>query len=234
MSLWQRTPREVYRVYGEDEYLVGDSASGESEASAERTAFSEDGALAQRAISDQDASLLEDRSSFQASSPFAPRGAVFPTALEEPFSHSRRLLGLGLLVAATVGALALVVLNASHRSGTPSPSATAGAATRDARTRGAGHGAVIAREAPSERSVDASAPDLERTPHTSRVTSSSVIAPGRFRSSLAPMAGSDDSTVRLSACCGQASSPALGRSAVGLPVAAPPALSTDNEFDFER
>jgi hypothetical protein len=68
MTLWHRAPREVYRVYAEDEYLA------QSDAHADEQTWT-------------------------------------------PPSHSRsgRLVGLGLLVGVTVGAFALVALNASQR-----------------------------------------------------------------------------------------------------------------------
>jgi hypothetical protein len=73
MTLWQRAPREVYRVYGEDEYL----AEGEVHAATESRSV--------------------------------------PVSEEAHGPRSGRLLGLGLLVGVTVGALGLVVLNVSHR-----------------------------------------------------------------------------------------------------------------------
>ena len=43
MSLWRRAPREVYRVYGEDQYLEGETASeGETAAREDSTAAEPD------------------------------------------------------------------------------------------------------------------------------------------------------------------------------------------------
>jgi hypothetical protein len=73
MTLWHRAPREVYRVYGQDEYLAEDD--------------------------------------LQVEAPSAP-----PSGEEAHGSRSGRLVGLGVLVGVTVGALGLVALNATHRS----------------------------------------------------------------------------------------------------------------------
>jgi hypothetical protein len=87
MTLWRRAPREVYRVYGEDEYREDEYLGeylGEELDPTSTHAHEEDHHAA-----------IESR---------------------RPGSHSGRLVGLGLLVGVTVGALGLVVLNASHRS----------------------------------------------------------------------------------------------------------------------
>jgi hypothetical protein len=89
MTFWRRAPREVYRVYGEDEYLAeGEHASAE-------------------------AHLADDGRPGQAWSQ--------ATGAQVRAPHSGRLLGLGLLVGVTVGALGLVLLNASHRPRSASP-----------------------------------------------------------------------------------------------------------------
>src|ERR1700684_743101 len=85
MSLWQRTPREVYRVYGEDEYLADDGQStGEPARARPGQADGEHG----RSVG----------------------------ASSQSYRSQGRLIGLGLLMGVTVGAVALVVLNISHRS----------------------------------------------------------------------------------------------------------------------
>jgi hypothetical protein len=81
VTLWQRTPREIYSVYGEDEYLSEDDA----------------------------------RASEQAPKPLAGAESSPPPAREgSHHSRSGRLLGLGLLIGVTVGALGLVAVNASR------------------------------------------------------------------------------------------------------------------------
>jgi hypothetical protein len=193
MSLWHRAPREVYRVYGEDEYLVGDPVPGAEDAPAEKV------------------------------------------TLDESFSHSRRLLGLGLLAVVTVGALALVVLNASHRSEEPHASAAAREVTSSARSRLARRGSVVDRVVLGRRSVGDSASDLETTPRASSVTLAQLVPSARSRSSLAGhTARLGGTTVGLYSWCGCAHPPTLESSAPGPPAATPPRPSADNEFDFER
>jgi hypothetical protein len=106
---WQRTPREVYRVYGEDEYLSA-----------------EDRPTSEPHLSDGD-SIGEDSSS----------------ALVSPISrssHLGRLIGLGLLIAVTLGAISLVVVNMSRRS----PSGLGLSRSAPARISGLPRGARIA------------------------------------------------------------------------------------------
>ncbi len=89
MMPWQRAPREVYRVYGEDEYL-----SAEDRPTSERPHVSGGDSI----------------------------GEGSSSALVSPISrgsHLGRLIGLGLLVIVTIGAISLVVVNMSRRS--PSP-----------------------------------------------------------------------------------------------------------------
>lgn len=93
MMPWQRAPREVYRVYGEDEYLAA-----------------EDRPTSERPHVSASDSVEEDSR----------------VALASPASHGSgqgRLIGLGLLIGVTIGAVGLVVVNMSHRS----PSREAGA-----------------------------------------------------------------------------------------------------------
>ncbi|MFZ1154971.1 MAG: hypothetical protein WAN93_08715 [Solirubrobacteraceae bacterium] len=91
MTLWHRAPREVYRVYGEDEYL----AEGEIHAEGYAHAEGEVHAYSTAHVEEE-----TRRSSL--------RGRA-------QGRRSQRLVGLGLLVGVAVGALGLVALNASHR-----------------------------------------------------------------------------------------------------------------------
>jgi hypothetical protein len=93
MTLWRRAPREVYRVYGEDEYLADD-----------------DGPAAEERYANSVPGQRDDRHPSM-------------TAARSHGSRPGRLVGLGLLVGVTAGALALVVLNASHRSRAVPPGA---------------------------------------------------------------------------------------------------------------
>jgi hypothetical protein len=96
MTLWRRAPREVYRVYGEKEYLAeGDSLIEGHEQSGDESRMDE-------ATRVQDAQIPSFDSGTRS-------------------SRSVRLVGLGLLMGVTAGVLALVVSNASHRSGTGAP-----------------------------------------------------------------------------------------------------------------
>jgi hypothetical protein len=89
MMPWQRAPREVYRVYGEDEYLAA-----------------EDRPASEQPYASAADSIGEDS----------------PSALVSPIPgglHPGRLMGLGLLVGVTIGAVGLIVVNMSHRSPPP-------------------------------------------------------------------------------------------------------------------
>jgi hypothetical protein len=84
VTLWRRAPREVYRVYGEDEYFAETGAGSVDE----DTGSAEEGSVAHGHPS--------IRPPFEAPSPVFTPG---------------RVLALALLTASALGALALVVLN---------------------------------------------------------------------------------------------------------------------------
>jgi hypothetical protein len=115
VTFWQRAPREVYRVYGEEEYLAEDNpevhAEGDMRTRGERYA-------------ERDA-----HSGTQ----------TWPSPLKTQRPHSRRLIGLGLLASVTAGAFGLIVLNVSRRPlVAPRPDISQGAEERAARRRSAG------------------------------------------------------------------------------------------------
>lgn len=85
MTFWRRAPREVYRVYGQDEYLDHSDISSEGRSGLES--------------SDE----YESPENEAVGSPSSPR------------FYPGRLLGFGLLGGVTVCALGLVLLNSSHR-----------------------------------------------------------------------------------------------------------------------
>ena len=92
MSLWRRAPREVYRVYGEDEYLAaGEEAGWEEPGSAPLE-------TGPPATDPSDALYEHDTRASQA---YGPR--------------SRRLVGLALLVAVTAAVFGLVAASALRR-----------------------------------------------------------------------------------------------------------------------
>src|SRR5258708_36868221 len=93
VTFWQRTPREVYSVYGEEEYL-----------------------------SENDA-----HASGQASQPLAEEGSPVFAGAGSRHSRSGRLLGLGMLLGVTVGALGLVAVNASRPPAPPANGTLRGA-----------------------------------------------------------------------------------------------------------
>lgn len=90
MSLWRRAPRQVYRVYGEDEYLAEEHVAA-------------------------DAEFLrgaEDSRSYENGSEI--RAAAHPTGSRTP-----RLVGVGVLLGVTVGAAGLVLSHLSHDASPP-------------------------------------------------------------------------------------------------------------------
>ncbi|HTD57582.1 MAG TPA: hypothetical protein VK672_01695 [Solirubrobacteraceae bacterium] len=144
VSLWRRGTGEVYRVYGEEEYLSADGVHGSERSS--RPPAGEEGF-----------------------SPFLANGSHGP--------RSGRLLGLGLLLGVTLGAVGLVAVNVFGPHGAPSSTAIgrAGAGSHRPASTSAEHGlparaqpaAVLSsgrRSAPTRifpvRSVGAHAPTL--------------------------------------------------------------------------
>lgn len=117
MTLRHRAPREVYRVYGQDEYLAEDGGSTVEELHA----ASVDGC--------------------------GDDGHPSVTSSQTHASRPARLVGLGLLVGVVVGVAALVVLNASHRSSAVSasgvvqsaPEGAVGHSSKAAHESGASH-----------------------------------------------------------------------------------------------
>lgn len=105
MTLWHRAPREVYRVYGQDEYLAEDDRSRVEELHAESV----------------DGYRGDDHPSVTSSQSHASRPA--------------RLVGLGLLVGVVVGVVGLVVLNGSHPSSARPQSSVVQSAPKDAAGR---------------------------------------------------------------------------------------------------
>lgn len=90
MSLWRRAPRQVYRVYGEDEYLAEEHVAADTEFLGE----------------------AEDPRSYESGSEI--RTAAHPTG-----SRTSRLVGVGLLLGVTVGAAGLVLSHLSHETSPP-------------------------------------------------------------------------------------------------------------------
>lgn len=111
MTLWHRAPREVYRVYGEDEYLAENDVHANEESSR-----ADEGSQLSSATNDP-SRVLDGAASEDVRTVPAYRDEGHPTVVSSrsPGSRSGRLVGLGLLIGVTVGAFALVVLNASHR-----------------------------------------------------------------------------------------------------------------------
>lgn len=123
MSLWRRAPREVYRVYGEDQYLEG-----------ERTPEAQVAAREDATTVESDRSAGSSWDAFAADVPPAsPRTADRASARPRGL-HTGRLVGVGLLVGVGVATLALVFLNASRQRGV-APEPLAQGARAEARQR---------------------------------------------------------------------------------------------------
>lgn len=107
MSLWQRAPREVYRVYGEDQYLEGEERATEGE-----TVPREDAATVE-----PDSRAGTSGATFAAEvSPAAAR-TDGSSSTRSGGQHASRLIGVGVLAGVSLATLALVFLNASHPRG---------------------------------------------------------------------------------------------------------------------
>ncbi|MFZ1925432.1 MAG: hypothetical protein WAU42_04730, partial [Solirubrobacteraceae bacterium] len=158
MSLWHRAPREVYRVYGEDQYLEGETApEGETALPEDTTAV------------EPDSRRVASWTAFAADVPPAlPGTAGSPSALPGG-SRAGRLAGVGLLVGVGLATLVLGFSNLSDRHGAPPDPVGQGVRVKDdqrvGRVARAGRMQAIARSV-SSRQVRAprfSAPPV-RTP----------------------------------------------------------------------
>ncbi len=106
MSLWHRAPREVYRVYGEDRYLEGDTApEGVTVAQEDATA------------ADPDSRGVASWAAFAADVAPASADTAGSSSARPSGSHAGRMVGVGLLVGVGLATLALVFLNIAHRRG---------------------------------------------------------------------------------------------------------------------
>ena len=153
MSLWRRAPREVYRVYGEDQYLEGEMAAGDETAARE----------------DSMAAEPDSRGVASWAAPVSP-GTAGSSSARPSGSHAGRLVGLGLLVGVGLATLALVFLNMSHRHG-----AAPGPVGQGARIE------TGQRVAPAARAgrASATARSKSRLVSTPRFSASSAMAPER-------------------------------------------------------
>jgi hypothetical protein len=117
MTLWSRTPRAVYRVYDEDEYLAGADAPDENEVAP--------GPVSQWPASESgqsDPAHTENRGA--ASVAYSGEDCHKLTARFHR-DNSSRLLALGLLAGVTASAVGLVALEALRHSPPAHPSSAA-------------------------------------------------------------------------------------------------------------
>jgi hypothetical protein len=130
MTLWHRAPRQVYRVYEEDEYL-GENASSATEDD-----------WAPHVTEGSCASPMSEEPYRAPTHDHAAESYAF---VERPLRRPApgRLIGLGLLIGVIVSATALVALNEAHRS-PAAPSATVAQAPRVDTVAHAPSGAPIA------------------------------------------------------------------------------------------
>jgi hypothetical protein len=176
MSLWHRAPREVYRVYGEDQYLEGETAPEGETALREGTTTVE-----------PDGRGMASWTAFAADVPPASPDIAGSSSACPSGSHTGRLIGVGLLVGVGLATLVLVFLNLTHGHG-----AAPGLVGQGARVEG---GQRVARAAGAGR-ASATAHSWSRpasTPHSS--ASTAIVPERRSRSTLndeAPPAGGSD------------------------------------------
>jgi hypothetical protein len=181
MSLWRRAPREVYRVYGEDQYREGEMApEGEAAAQEDTTTTEPDG----RGVASWRAFAAEA----SPASPGAASSSARPSA-----SHTGRLVGVGLLMGVGLATLALVFLNMAHRHGAaPEPvghGTRAESEQRGKRAAGGDRAHAIARSMDSSlvRASHFSAPPVRKTVRVS----------GSTLQHRAPAGGGADTAPRL-------------------------------------
>jgi hypothetical protein len=189
MTFWHRAPREVYRVYGQDEYLAEDDLQ------------------------------------------VAEASSASPSGEEAHGSRSGRLVGLGVLVGVTVGALGLVMLNVSHQRSAAPRSVVA----QSARARAAGRPSAVSRASTASHAFVRVPTGAEPATHTSTRPASRV--PASVRPPARPL-------VRSPSRGGTPTRPVSNAASVGpwrgqlstseLPASDAGAPTIDGEFDFER
>jgi hypothetical protein len=141
MSPWRRAPRQVYRVYGEDEYLAEEHVAADAE-------------FLRGA---EDSRSYEKRSELGTAAP--------PTASRTP-----RLVGIGLLLGATVGAAGLVFSHLSHEASPPRVGSSGPSVLR--RTSGTSSGSV------SQHTFGVASADSESTTRSKGTSTSRASASG--------------------------------------------------------
>jgi hypothetical protein len=239
MTLWHRAPREVYRVYGEDEYLADEALSADEESFAPHVA---EESCAPPTVEEFHRTPTHNHATYHYSAVASPSHR----------SRSGRLVGLGLLAGVTVGALGLVALNAAHRS----PAAPPADAAQTAHAVAAAHTSTGAPVADGSvvhmpNSHDLRAPAHARTPRTRAVTHFSTEHPSTGHPSTGHASTGHPSTWRVGEPAlpgGPAESVSKGTSAAASTESAQPWQSTTSEpmgsgaqappiggeFEFER
>lgn len=228
MTLWHRAPREVYRVYGQDEYL----GEGEVRAGEEPWLSIHGQPLSSPALEDRP-SQVEDADRENRAAASADRGESPLRGVPVHSSRSSgsgRLIGLGLLAGVTAGALGLVVSSMSHRS--PSPPSGTEPSTRGhtVSRRSAAHPSGYWTAARMREGQTASA-SLSRT----QALANAHPDPHPRRHEYAPLprlrraSGSSEYT---SSVAGEPWPSQI--SVAGLNESSEAARSRDGEFDFER
>ena len=232
MSLWHRAPREVYRVYGEEEYLSGEDGpavpeesvvSSWPDTSSPRPADAEfpDHGVYAGPVGPVGPSA--DAEGYQ-SHPGLAAGR-YATSSPTHASRSGRIVGLGLLVGVVVITLGLIVLTVVH-----------GSAVKPHATMRAGTDAVVNSGTSTLEGVASS----DRASGPNRASSA---APAKHSAAPAKHRVAPPWSVK-SGTHPRAHAPRIQRQASsGLPVdsSAPSwspgvaaARSTEDEFDFER
>ncbi|MGA9314979.1 MAG: hypothetical protein WBV77_10155 [Solirubrobacteraceae bacterium] len=217
MSLWRRAPREVYRVYGEDQYLEGETAEREDSATVE-----------------PDSRGVASWAAFAADVPPASAGPVGGPSVPPGGSHAGRLVGVGLLMGVGLATLALVFLNISHRHGAASDLVGRGARV-EAEQR-VGHAADAGRSSVIAHSVNS------RPVQAPRFSAPLVMTPVRVSESTllhrVPAGGGSHTAPRLERAWSTAlrapgdGAPAMVAVEPPTPVAIEP--SGQDEFGFEQ
>lgn len=206
MSLWRRAPRQVYRVYGEDEYLAEERVAADAE-------FPR-GA--------EDSHSYEERSEL---------GAATPTTA----SRTPRLVGVGLLLGATVGAAGLVYSHLSHEASPPRVSSSGPSVLR--RASGANSGSVsqhtfAAASAGSESATRSKGASTSRASASGHTVSGSVA-----RHRVSGLVAAVRHPYRSRQSTGALTAGPLWRSSKTAPVPSEALISfaaSGGEFEFER
>jgi hypothetical protein len=242
VTFWRRAPREVYRVYGEDEYLAEDRVNVEDEYLAEEAPAAEEAPSACEQHLD-DCVGGADRA--MPSTPVAhatyahtTHAAPIPDigGARRHRSQSARLLGMGLLAGVGVGALLLVLSHVVHRSVAVPRSSASLSDRAPERAQGARRASTALGSSAANTSIYGSSGGVARRPKPGRPrvqgpARSRSLSRQRWRAGRRPAPGRSRQA-EAGSLTAQSSWQPISARTPSLPAQA--VSATADEFEFER